>query len=260
MAEVAPAGRGPDDVAALAVDQFDHQQPPDAAHRLGQLGDQVVGLGMGEIADQHRDALAEPPRIAERAGVQVQLRREGVHRRLAAARGRLVHHVVVDQGEDVQQLERGGRLDDPVVTALSPVPAGRPAAGGHPAPETHARADPLPAADGERAQQLGQVAVAQDVRFRATAGRAQLRTQLDPPGVVEMAGRFGQPRVGGSEELVVLLGGSRTGQRDHAGPRLGGTRVHSLRLVHLSHFRSVASGGIREQPEAWMQGRAMHAL
>ena len=115
MGQVATAGRGPGQVAALPLDELDHQPPPDPSHRLGQLGDQVVGLGVGQVADQDGDALAEARRAAARRAVQVQLGGQGVHRRLAAPGGRLVHHVVVDQGEDVQQLQGGAGLDHVVV-------------------------------------------------------------------------------------------------------------------------------------------------
>ena len=114
----------------------------------------------------------------------------------------------MDQGEDVQQLQRGPDLDHLVRARPEPVPGA--AAGGDPAPEAHARPDPLAAGDGQHAEHLGQVPVEQDVQRR---GRRRRRVRRPRPGrSARSATRFcdhvGQPVVDPAQEPLVLPGRS----------------------------------------------------
>ena len=117
-----------DDVEVLADVELDAQLVPHR-HRLGvRRGKELVGVDEGEVADEDRDALAEPARfatpIAERVPVGV-LEVRGAH---AAPNGRSVHHVVVDQRERVQQLERRARIDDDRVVGVAACPDEAPVA------------------------------------------------------------------------------------------------------------------------------------
>ena len=94
---------------------------------------------MRQIADQDGDALAEPLGITAMTVGQVMVARSCVHGRPTAAHRGLVHHVVVDQGEHVQQFERGAgghHVDRTaagiVIASTRGEPAGKAHAGPHP--------------------------------------------------------------------------------------------------------------------------------
>ena len=73
------------------------------------MGQQPVGPDHAEVADEHGDGLAEPAGVASVAGGGVLFGERDVRGGPAAAGGGRVHHVVVHQGEGVQQLQRGQR-------------------------------------------------------------------------------------------------------------------------------------------------------
>ena len=76
---------------------------------------------MREVADEHGDAVAEAGAGAAAAVHGVQAGGGVVHGRASAAGGRLVHDVVVDEGEAVQHLDARGRADHVVVALLRAV-------------------------------------------------------------------------------------------------------------------------------------------
>ena len=84
-----------------------------SAAQLGwPVGQEQVGVDEGQVADQDRHALAEAAGLAGPDGVGVAVGEPAVHGGRAAADGRAVHDVVVDEGEGLEQLERGAGIDD----------------------------------------------------------------------------------------------------------------------------------------------------
>src|SRR5205085_6065754 len=77
----------------------------------GGAGQHAVGVDEGQVAGQDGDPLAEAATLAPPAGEGVaglELDVDGVH---GPPGGRPVHDVVVDEGEGVEQLEGGPRVD-----------------------------------------------------------------------------------------------------------------------------------------------------
>ena len=72
-----------------------------------------VGVHVGQVADEDGDALAEPPGLAPPALDVVPRSELEVHGLRAPPGGRAVHHVVVDERERLQQLERSAGVHDP---------------------------------------------------------------------------------------------------------------------------------------------------
>ena len=64
VGQIVPAGGAAGQVAPLPVHELDHQQPPDPPQLRRESGDQGVGLGVGEVAEQDGDVVAEPLRPA----------------------------------------------------------------------------------------------------------------------------------------------------------------------------------------------------
>ena len=94
-----------------------------AAASARDVAEQHVGVDEGEVADEDGDALAEaaglaPPVAGRRA--RRRTRRGSVGG--AAARVGPVHHVVVDEGEGVEQLEGGAGVDEPGSSGSPPAP------------------------------------------------------------------------------------------------------------------------------------------
>ena len=84
------------------------------------LAEQHVGVHEREVADEDRRALAEPARLAAPAPLPRASRSPtcGSRGALGAWLG-AVHHVVVDERERVQQLERRAGVDDPAVRRIT---------------------------------------------------------------------------------------------------------------------------------------------
>ena len=92
-----------------------------SAQTLGRGPDhQLVGEHEGQVADEDGHALAEAPRTRRPSH-----RRDAgrCRRRASSARparaGRVVHHVVVEEGEGVHQLERRAGVDDPGIARVA---------------------------------------------------------------------------------------------------------------------------------------------
>ena len=102
---------------------------------------QLVGVHEGEITDEDRHTFAEAAGFPRPAGRGVFGRRQGVRRRLPPPRGRVVHHVVVEQRERVHQLQGGTRIDVGLVVVT--------AARTHVTPVAERRTEPLAAGEHE---------------------------------------------------------------------------------------------------------------
>ena len=92
----------------------------------------------------------------------------GVRRRRAAPAGGVVHHVVVEQGEGVHQLERGAGVDHDAIV-------GRVAAGADEAPVAERRPQPLAARQHQPpdlVERLGEVGVERRPPRRSSGSRA----------------------------------------------------------------------------------------
>ena len=124
------------DVEELALDELDGHEPPRRAHRGGRRGDEERRLAEGQVGDEGGDAVAEEFRVAQPSRDPVPLGGDDVQGGPATAGGRPVHDVVLDEGEEVEQLE--GRRDAHEVG----VGAGR-TAGDGPAPVGQHRPQPL---------------------------------------------------------------------------------------------------------------------
>ena len=111
----------------------------------GRPVEQRVGVDEGQVADEDGEALAEAarPRRRSAGGVHGVLEDAGASTGRAPAGDAAVHHVVVDEGEGVQQLEGGAGVDDPGVAGSAPAPDGT--------PEAERRAQPLAAGRDEAA-------------------------------------------------------------------------------------------------------------
>jgi hypothetical protein len=81
------------------------------AGRQRRAGKQLIRPDHAEIADEDGRRCAEMLGIAPAPGARVLGREDAVRGRPAAAGGGMVHDVVVDQGERVQQLERAERRE-----------------------------------------------------------------------------------------------------------------------------------------------------
>jgi hypothetical protein len=150
----APAGL--DQVQVLAAHEL-RAQPVEDPQGGGQpvvgqagLGQGHVGPGEGQVAHEHGRPLAEGGRVAAPAAAPVEAGEPDVHGRAAPPDLGAVHDVVVDEGADVQQLDRAGGPDGGV--------GGRAVAGapGAPvAPVHEGRPQPLAAFHGEAGQGVG---------------------------------------------------------------------------------------------------------
>ncbi len=154
----------------------------------GAPDEQLVGEHEGEVADEDGDTLAEAPRLPRPAGAAVLV---GVHRVSgggAAPSGGVVHHVVVEQGERVHQLERGAGVEDARVVAL--------AARADEAPVAERRAEPLAARRHhplDLLERTGQVDV--DRRPAITLGAHQRDEALVDAGRQDAERRGGRPAI-----------------------------------------------------------------
>ncbi len=81
--------------------------------------EQAIGVDEREIADQDRNALAEPSRLTGPPRCTMMLGEHDVRGRLAAPARRVVHHVVVEERERVHQLERCAGVDDDLVVGVA---------------------------------------------------------------------------------------------------------------------------------------------
>ncbi len=102
-----------------------------AARTGGGVGrDEQRGLAEGEVGDEGGDAVPEEAGVTEPRGPPVPLAGDDVERRPAPTRVRAVHDVVLDEGEEVQQLEGCGdahqvRVRLALPTGESPAPVGQ---------------------------------------------------------------------------------------------------------------------------------------
>ena len=162
---------------------------------------------MGQVADQHRDAFAEPTRLAPPTVTVVALGVLDMHCRPTSPRGGTVHDVVVDEGEGLQQLERRARVDDAFVADVT--------AGAGEAPIAERRPQSFAAVEHERAQaaqRLDECVVERAPAF--DLGIEHLSEPfLDPFRDEQQArrhrhasrrGRHGRQSVGGSADSVAL--------------------------------------------------------
>ena len=136
--------------------------------RAGRRGvvQELVGVHEGEVADQDGHALAEPPRLTEPAARLVAVGEGQMGRADAPSRRGAVHHVVVEQGERVEQLEGRAGVGRPRVVRVAAGP------------------DEAPVDEG-RAQAL---AAGQHQRLQRRVGRVELGIEGGPPGPLAVAG------------------------------------------------------------------------
>ena len=99
-----------DDVQHLPNVEFDAQFVPDGPGLATGVGHQHVAVHERQIADKNGDPLTKPAGLAGPAVVAMVLGEHRVRGRVAAAAGRVVHHVVVKEREGVHQLEGGTRI------------------------------------------------------------------------------------------------------------------------------------------------------
>src|SRR5215203_6182302 len=109
MRKVAASGSTAGEIPALPVHKFDDEMSPDCPHRSREACDEIIRLRVRQIPDEHGDALTETLRAAAGTTEEMKLGGERVNGWLASAGGRLVHHVVVNECEDMQQFESGTR-------------------------------------------------------------------------------------------------------------------------------------------------------
>ena len=211
----APAGL--DQVQVLAAHQL-RAQPVEHPQGRGQpvvgqagVGQGDVGPGEGQVAHEHGRALAEGGRVAPPAQAAVQAGEADVHGRAAPPDLGAVHDVVVDEGADVQQLDRAGRPDGGL--------GGR-AVGGAPgapvAPVHEGRPQPLAPLHGEPGQGVGDGAgvLAEEAEGRQLLVEQGGQRPVDPGA--EVLGVQGG-RGGGLVGLGHLAGASCAGgHRRHA--------------------------------------------
>ena len=122
---VEPALLGEHDVEPLTVDEFDDERVPRREDGGGQPAHLLLREGEGQVAGEHGDALAEPPgpstafrgggggRVETDAAGDVDVRRGPP----AAGRG-LVHHVVLQEPEDVEEFDGCGEVGEIAVGGL----------------------------------------------------------------------------------------------------------------------------------------------
>ena len=186
-----------------------------------------VGPGEGQVAHEDRGALAERVRVAAPARVAVQLGELDVDRRAAAADPGAVHDVVVDEGEDVEQLDCAGR---PPRTGSARSRRRRAAN-----PSRGIRADALAAAQHERAEGGGD-----GLRFDAEEAEGvelafedsrERRVHPFEQGIPVQRGRPGRSR-----ERV-----RHQGERPFHGGATAG-RSSSLRPAHRSRMHESSLG------------------
>ena len=120
LSDVANSTDRAEDVEHLPDVELDAQLVPHPpGSRVGGL-EQPIGVDEGEVADQDRDPLAEPPRLAGPFVLGVDVAEDVVGGRLTATAGGIVHHVVVEQRERVHQLERGAGIDHDRIGRIAP--------------------------------------------------------------------------------------------------------------------------------------------
>ena len=106
-------------VQVLAHVQLGPQLVPHRSDLRGNRAEGAVGQHHGHVAHQHRGRLAEAPVLAPPAPAPVAVHKPMPHGGLAPPGGRPVHHVVVDQGEGVQQLQGAARSRRPVAVGIA---------------------------------------------------------------------------------------------------------------------------------------------
>ena len=117
--QVAHAPDRAEDVEQLAGVELGAEIVPDHPRLDRGAEHELVGVHEREVADEDRDAFAEPPRLGRPPGGGVLGRVHGVRGRDAAAAGGVVHDVVVEQREGVHQLERRAGVDDALVAGVA---------------------------------------------------------------------------------------------------------------------------------------------
>ena len=143
---VAVGPGGAQQVEVLPHVELEAQVVPDGPHVGRRVAQQDVGVDVRHVADEDGGPLAEAPVLAAPPGGPVGVGERQVGRAGAPPGGRAVHHVVVDEGERVQHLERRADVDDLRVVGI--------AARGHEAPVAEGGAQPLAARVHQVAQGL----------------------------------------------------------------------------------------------------------
>ena len=187
----------------------DHLRPGQGLGAEARPVQDLVGPGQAQVAEQDRRPLPEPVGVPAPARRAVHAREASVGRCPTAAQVGVVHHVVVDQGARLQQLQRG-RGAQGLVHFLS--------AGAEVAPHAERRAQPL-----SPREQLGEPVgeghevrgdVGQDVRLlghECVQGRLDRRHQAF--GAQARLGRHGaQPRARPGAHRPTDSGDRRTGR------------------------------------------------
>ncbi len=218
----------PADVEVLADVELDAQLVPDRPHRRRRTAEELVGVHEGEVADEDGDALAEAPRLTRPSAGLVLVGEREVRRALAAPHRGPVHHVVVEQGEGVEQLERRAGVDRALVPLVAP--------GG----------DEPPVAEG-RAQAL---AAGQEQRRHRVERRGEVGVEVGPPPALDVE-QHPQPRLDPARDRGER--GRRDGHALHArraAPRRARSRPVRCRSLHAEENEGDARTGQLERAGA----------
>ena len=99
MGSITTPGGGAGQVAALAQNELDAQLMPQLAQLRAKRRHQPMRLHQSKVAEQHSEVSSECGSVPTRAGINVPTLGLPVCSERAPAEVRIIHHVVVQQGE-----------------------------------------------------------------------------------------------------------------------------------------------------------------
>ena len=102
---------GTEDVEELTHVEFDPQLVPDLQSLTRGAAQELIGIDEREVADEDGHTLTESAGLADPSVLAVQIGVAQMRRALTTTNRRAVHHVVVEQGEGVEQFERRSGVD-----------------------------------------------------------------------------------------------------------------------------------------------------
>jgi hypothetical protein len=112
----------PDEVEELADAELDAKLVKDPARGGRRIGEQHIRVHERKVANEDRRAFSESPRLTAPRRSVVLVDEPAVDRRETAPLYRSVHHVVMNEGKGVQELEGRAGIDDERVRRVSPGP------------------------------------------------------------------------------------------------------------------------------------------
>lgn len=98
-------------VERLAHHHLDPEQLEEAEHLRTVRAEEAVGVDEGQVAGEHADALPEATGVPPEPRGQVGVPELHVQRGLAPTAPVVVHHIVLDDGEGVEQLEAAAGIE-----------------------------------------------------------------------------------------------------------------------------------------------------